>query len=165
MKILSLALLVVATQGVFAQAKIDSPEALKNWLPASVLGFEADPDSYSAELLQQNTPYFIAAKKYTKGSSIMSIVVFDYRTSSDRVKMALDAWEADKKNEDAGLYSANVMVAGCKAQEFVDKEKKSAQLYIYHQNRYLITLSSGTEDISFLKSVAENLKPTSLSQN
>lgn len=164
MKIFACLLVFVATQGVLAQTKIDSPVDLQNWLPASLLGFTAGADSYNAELSENNAPYFMAAKKYTKGNSNISIVVFDYRKSSERLQKTTDAWVKDKVGEDEGIYSASAMIAGCKAQEFVDKGKKTSQLYLYHNNRYLITLSSPTEDVSFLKSVAENLQPTRLSQ-
>lgn len=164
MKIITLLLVFVAAQGVLAQTKIESSVDLQNWLPASLLGFTAGSDSYNAELSQDNAPYFIAAKKYSKGNSIMSIVVFDYRKSSERLQKTTDAWVKDKVSEDDGIYSASVTIAGCKAQEFVDKSKKTSQLYLYHNNRYLITISSASEDVSFLKTVAENLQPTRLSQ-
>lgn len=162
MRKIALVLLLIAAQQVSAQAKIDTPVDLQNWLPANLFGFMADPDSYHAELMQDNAPYFVAAKKYTKGSVTMSIVVFDYRKSVERLQRTADSWEQDKVIENEAIYSANAMVAGCKAQEFVDKNKKTSQLYVYHGNRYLITLSSTTEDVSFLKTVAEALQPTKL---
>lgn len=162
MKKLTFLLLFVATQGVFAQAAITSPEELKNWLPSILVGFTADADSYAAELTQDNVPYFLVAKKYTKGSAVVSVVVFDYRKVSERIQSATNTWAADKKIEEETLYSAHTMVAGCKAQEFVDKKSKTTQLYLYHANRYLITISSGTEDLSFLKTMAENLQPAKL---
>lgn len=162
MKNLLLFFFLVAAHGVVAQATISSPEDLKNWLPSTFLGFSADPDSYGAELTQDNAPYFLAAKKYTKGSSVVSIVVFDYRKPSERLEAVTKTWTPDKKTDEETLYSAHSMVAGCKAQEFFDKKSKTAQLYLYHANRYLITISSGTEDLSLLKTVAENLQPTRL---
>lgn len=162
MRKIALLVLLVATQELVAQTKIDSPIDLQNWLPASLLGFTADPDSYHAELTQDNAPYFVAAKKYTNGSVTMSIVVFDYRKSVERLQRTTDSWVQDKVSESEGIYSANAMIAGCKAQEFVDKNKKTSQLYLYHHNRYLITLSSTTEDVSLLKTAVETLQPTKL---
>lgn len=161
-KLFFLLLLLEYAHASQAQIKIDSPEALKNWLPTSLLGFAAEPESYSAELIQDNAPYFVAAKKYTKGSAVVNIVVFDYRKSSERIRSVTDFWSMGKEIDDALISSANAMVAGCKSQELVDKSKKSAQLYLYHADRYLITISSATEDVAFLKSVAENLRPTNL---
>jgi hypothetical protein len=164
MKNLILFLFLVATHWAVAQTTITSPDGLKNWLPASLLGFSADVDSYGAELSQDNAPYFLAAKKYTKGSSVLSIVIFDYRKPSERLQSAVSTWTQDKKIDEEALFSAHSMVAGCKAQEFFDKKSKTSQLYLYYGTRYLITISSGTEDLSMLKTVAENLQPTKLAQ-
>ena len=155
-------LFLVASHWAVAQTTITSPDDLKNWLPATFLGFSADPDSYAAELTQDNRPYFLAAKKYTKESSVVSIVVFDYRKVSERIQNASNAWTLDKKIDEETIHSAHSMVAGCKAQEFFDKKSKTAQVYLYHANRYLITISSSTEDVSLLKTVAESLQPTKL---
>lgn len=164
MRKIVLLFLFVAAHEVLAQTKIDSSVDLQNWLPTNLLGFVAEADSYNAELMQDNAPYFVAAKKYAKGNVTMSIVVFDYRKPSERLLQTTNAWVKDKVSNDEGIYSANVMIAECKAQEFIDKNKKTSQLYLYHHNRYLITISSTTEDAAFLKTVAENLQPTRLSQ-
>lgn len=162
MKNLILSFFLVISHLAVAQVTITSPEDLKNWLPSTFQGFAADQDSYGAELSQDNAPYFLAAKKYTKGSSVVSIVVFDYRKASERLEAVTKTWTQDKKTDEETLYSAHSMVAGCKAQEFFDKKSKTAQVYLYHANRYLITISSSTEDLSLLKTVAENLQPTRL---
>lgn len=160
---ISLALYLV-TQYAVAQLKIDSSEDLKNWLPETILEFKAETESYSAELAQDNTAYRVAAKKYAKGDLILSIVIFDYKEPSEKIKKATDAWEQNKRIDDPAIYSASSMIAGCKAQELIDKNKKTSQLYLYFADRYLITLSLTIEDSSLLKTVAENLHPMNLPQ-
>lgn len=145
-----------------AQSKIESPEDLKNWLPSAINGYTAGADSYAAELQQDGSPYFMVAKKYTKGGNTISIVVLDYRKSSTRISNITSNWNPDKQSDDAALYSANTLIAGCKAQELVDKTKKTSQIYLYHADRYLVTISSPSEDITFLKTLATGLALSNL---
>lgn len=145
-----------------AQLKIDSPADLSNWLPATVSGYTAAEDVYSAELSQDGASYFITAKKYIAGDKNLSIVAFDYRGVSNRIVNATTSWVLDKKYEDEAQLTSNSMVAGCKAIGLYDKNKKTTQLYLYLANRYLITLSATAENLDFLKQVAQALSPSTL---
>lgn len=145
-----------------AQSKIESTEELKNWLPSTLEGYTAETDSYAAELQQDGLPYFMAAKKYVKGNATLSVVIFDYRKVSERIRSITSDWDPNKRTDDDTIYSSNTMIDGCKAQELVDKTKKTALLYLYHADRYLLTISSSSENIDFLKTVAHNLPLTNL---
>jgi hypothetical protein len=163
MKNLSLLVFAIAIAlKAYPQVSLKSPQDLKNWLPAEIAGYEAGKEDYSDELSQDGNSYFISAKKYTKGQSVISIVAFDYRKKSENITKATTLWEANKKMEDDKLYSINSMVAGCKAQETLDKAKNTAQLYLYYADRYLITLAATGENLDFLKTVAGSLPLTSL---
>jgi hypothetical protein len=145
-----------------AQLKIDSPADLSNWLPATVAGYVAAEDVYSAELSQDGAPYFITAKRYTAGAKTVSIVVFDYRKVSERITKATSSWVLGKKYEDDAQLTSNSMVAGCKTTELHDKAKNTTQLYLYCADRYLITVSATAENLDFLRQVAETLSPSTL---
>jgi hypothetical protein len=145
-----------------AQLKIDSPADLSNWLPATVAGYTAAKDVYTAELSQDGAVYFITAKKYTAGAKTVSIVVFDYRGVSERIVKATSSCVLDKKYEDDAQFNSNSMVAGFKTVELYEKNKKTTQLYLYFADRYLITLSATAQNLDFLKQVAETLSPSTL---
>ncbi len=145
-----------------AQLKIDSPGDLSKWLPSTIVGYTAAQDVYTAELNEEEAPYFITAKKYTAGAKTVSIVVFDYRGVSNRITKATTSWVLDKKYEDEAQLTSNSLVAGCKTTELYDKNKKTTQLYLYFADRYLITLSATAENLDFLKQVAETLSPSTL---
>jgi hypothetical protein len=153
---------IVVSMSAMAQQALRTPEDLKNWLPSEIPGYVADKDAYAAEQNQLGNTYFIAAKKFTKDQAVVSIVAFDYRKKSEQIEKSVALWALDKKMEDDKVYSINSMVAGCKAQETFDKIKNTAQLYLYHEDRYLITLTSTAENLEFLKTVAANLPLTSL---
>jgi hypothetical protein len=155
-------ILFVITLPATAQLKIESHTDLRDWLPATLLGYNADENVYSAELKQDGEPYFMTAKKYQNGGKVLSIVAFDYRKTSERITKATASWSADRKYEDAKQRIADTMVAGCKANESYDKINNAAQMYIYKGDRYLITLSATAESTDFLAEVVQKLSPANL---
>ena len=160
-KVLLSGLLLVSVSLLFAQNPIREHADLKNWLPERLMDLQAESDSYSSEQ-QQGAPYFIAAKRYKNISSEVSVVIIDYRSKSKSITDHLAQWEEGKIVETDLLSTSTTLLGNVKAKEIFEKNKKSSQLYLYHKDRYLITLSTPQDNIQLLRNVAANLQLSTL---
>jgi hypothetical protein len=145
-----------------AQIKIESPSDLKNYLPHDLYGYVEDGNGYSAELKNEDGNYFVAAKKYSKAKQMLTIVAFDYRAASPQLSKVTSAFQLDKLVDDTDTYSLTSILLGCKTQELLNKKDNSAQIFLYCGNRFLITVSSASENLVFLKTIVEQINPTKL---
>jgi hypothetical protein len=140
-----------------AQQKINTPEDLKAWLPKEVAGYTEDVDNHSSEQQLQGKSYFIAAKQYKNAQEAISVVVIDYRTSVQVITAVTSVWEDGKEVNNEFLQSKNLTIGGNKVKEIYDKKNNSSQLYVYHKDQYLITISIKGDNIDLLKQVITNL--------
>ncbi len=160
-KVLLSILFAVFVSITFAQKPIQTHLDLKTWLPDQVMDLKAEADSYSSEQ-QQGQTYFIAAKMYKNSSTQVSVVVVDYRAKSKIVTDHLTEWEEGKTTESDVTKTIDILVGNTKAKEVVEKKKNSSQLYLYHADRYLITLSAPQDNGQLLKNMAANLQLSTL---
>lgn len=140
-----------------AQQEFNTPEDLKAWLPDEIAGYTQDTDNHSSEQQLQGKVYFIAAKQYKKAQESISVVIIDYRTSSQAITSVTSAWEDGKEINNDLIQSKNITIGNNKAKEVYDKKNNSSQLYVYYGERYLITISTKSENIGLLKQVITNL--------
>lgn len=139
---------------LWAQQQFNSPENLKAWLPSEVVGYVEDPDNHSSEQQLQGNIYFIAAKQYKKAQESISVVIIDYRQSSTAITSVTSDWEEGEEIDNDFIQSKNIAVANDKAKVIYDKKNNSSQLYLYHTNQYLITLTMKGSNTTLLQEVA-----------
>jgi uncharacterized membrane protein len=140
-----------------AQQELKTPEDLKAWLPAEIAGYSEDADNHSSEQQLQGSVYFIAAKQYKKAQESISIVIIDYRKSATAITSVTSVWEEGKEVNNDLIQSKNTTVANNKAKEVYDKKNNTSQLYVYHADRYLITVSMKGSNFGLLKEMITNL--------
>ena len=140
-----------------AQSAFNAPEDLIAWLPQEVAGFTEDADNHSSEQQLQGKPYFIAAKQYKKASEAISVVIIDYRASVQIITAVTSVWEDGKEVNNELIQSKNTTIGSNKVKEVYDKKNNSSQLYVYHQDRYLVTISMKGDNLNLLKQVITNL--------
>lgn len=140
-----------------AQSAFKTPEELIAWLPQEVAGFAEDSDNYSSEQQLQGKAYFIAAKQYKKASEAISVVIIDYRATVQVITAVTSVWEDGKEVNNELIQSKNSTIGTNKVKEVYDKKNNSSQLYVYHQDRYLVTISMKGDNLTLLKQVITNL--------
>jgi hypothetical protein len=140
-----------------AQQEFQTHEDLKTWLPAELSGYIQEADNHSSEQQVQGSAYFIAAKQYKKATSVISVVIIDYRKSATAITTVTSAWEEGKAVDNDVIRSRNTTIDNNKAKEVFDKKSGASQLYVYYKDRYLITLSAKGDNLNLLKQVATNL--------
>ncbi|MCZ8215177.1 MAG: hypothetical protein O9262_03010 [Cyclobacteriaceae bacterium] len=140
-----------------AQQEFQTHEDLKAWLPAELSGYIQDADNHSSEQQVQGSAYFIAAKQYKKATSVISVVIIDYRKSATAITAVTSVWEDGKAVENDVIQSRNITIDNHKVKEVYDKKNGSSQLYVYYKDRYLITLSAKGDNVNLLKQAATNL--------
>lgn len=140
-----------------AQSEFKTPDELIAWLPQEVVGFTEDADNHSSEQQLQGKSYFIAAKQYKKASEAISVVIIDYRASVQIITAVTSVWEEGKVVDNELIQSKNTTIGANKVREIYDKKSDSSQLYVYHQDRYLVTVSMKGDNLSLLKQVITNL--------
>ncbi|GCC52527.1 hypothetical protein SanaruYs_27640 [Chryseotalea sanaruensis] len=150
-------LLFFTVTALSAQQEFKSPEDLKAWLPAEIAGYAEDADNHASEQQLQGKLYFIAAKQYKKSQEAISIVIIDYRTSVQVITSVTSAWEDGKEVNNELIQSKNITIGNNKAKEIYDKKNNSSQLYVYHNDQYLITVSMKGDYMDLLKQVITNL--------
>ena len=160
-KVLLSVLLLVSVSLLFAQNPIRDHTDLKNWLPDQLMGLQAEGDGYSSQQ-QQGESYFIAAKKYKDSGSEVSVVIIDYRSKSKSMTDHLAQWKEGKSVETDLISASATLLGNVKAKEVFEKNKNSSQLYLYHKDRYLITLSTTQDNMQLLRNVAANLQLSTL---
>jgi hypothetical protein len=150
-------LLLFGVTNLQAQQEFQTHEDLKAWLPDELSGYVQEADNHSSEQQLQGSTYFIAAKQYKKASTIINVVVIDYRKSATAITTITSVWEEGNAVENEIIQSRNTTIDNNKAKEVYDKKNGASQLYVYYKDRYLITLSAKGENGNLLKQVVTNL--------
>ena len=157
MRLFFILLLTSLTCEIFSQSLTQEEKALEDWLPASIGEYKLDGAPMTVTSRSGEKPYSMSSKNYKKGSSVLGVIIFDYKNNPDLLKKYTSSWISSPP-EDKVKHSAKLTIDELPAWESVDKKENTAQLYINIKDRYLLFLSVSGNSAGFLRTAAKNLK-------
>jgi hypothetical protein len=150
-------LLTILVTISYAQTLTQEEKALENWLPANIGEYELDGLPMTVTSKSSEKPYSMSSKNYKKGTSVLAIIIFDYKDNPALLKKYTSSWISSAEDE-SKRSSSKLTVDELPAWESVDKKANTAQLYVNIKDRYLLFLSVTGNSPEFLRSAAKNLK-------
>lgn len=140
-----------------AQSLTEEEKALEQILPASFDDYKLDGLPMTVTSRSEDKPYSMSSKNYKKGSSAISIAIFDYKENPLLLKKYTSSW-TDQNVDDEKNAMSETRVEDFAAWQSYDKAAKDAQLYVNVKDRYLLFISGDNHSVDYLKSVAKLLK-------
>lgn len=149
--------LLLAPSLVFGQSQTEEEKALENILPSSFDDYKPDGVPMTVTSRSEDKPYTMSSKNYKKGTSSISIAIFDYRENPLLLKRYTSSWIGQNVDDEKNAI-AETKVDDFVAWQSYDKATKDAQLYVNVKDRYLLFISGDNHSVDYLKSVARLLK-------
>lgn len=146
----------------FSQTLTKEEKALEDWLPSSIGEYELDGLPLTVTSKSGEKPYTMSSKVYKKGTSTLTIVIFDYQKDPDLLKKYTASWSAAPVDDDMQKANA-VTIEELPGWESYSKKDNGSQVYVNIKGRYLLYLA-GKGSADFLKAVVAELKPRQLPQ-
>jgi hypothetical protein len=140
-----------------AQTLTEEEKALEKILPVSFDDYKLDGLPMTVTSRSEDKPYSMSSKNYKKGTSTISIVIFDYKENPVLLKKYTSSWTGQNVDDEKRAIS-ETKVDDLIAWQSYDKIEKDAQLYVNVNGRYLLYISGDNHSVDFLKSVAKILK-------
>jgi hypothetical protein len=142
---------------VLAQSLTEEEKALEKILPVSFDDYKLEGLPMTVTSRSEDKPYTMSSKNYKKGSSTISIVIFDYKESPMLLKKYTSSWIGQNVDDEKRAIS-ETKVDDLVAWQSYDKIAKDAQLYVNVNSRYLLFISGDNHSVDYLKSVAKLMK-------
>jgi acid phosphatase class B len=144
----------------FSQTHTQEEKVLEDWLPSSFGEYKLDGSALSVTS-KSDQPYSMSSKVYKKGSSTLTVVIFDYMRNPELLKKYTSAWPTESyenETEQAEIVKQGDVVTFLT----YTRADKVSQLYAKIKDRYLLYISLNENAPQFLKRVEDELKPLQL---
>lgn len=141
----------------YGQTLQKEERALEDWLPTTIGEYKLDGEPLTVTSKLSNKPYSMSSKNYKKGTSVLIVVIFDYKDNPDLLKKSTESWSSIPGGDESKKTN-NLTIEDMPAWESTDEKNHTAQLYVNVKGRYLLHLSVTGNTSEFLKTVAKALK-------
>ncbi len=142
-----------------ANAQMQSAEEknLEAFLPASFGEYEVDGSAVTTTSRAEGRSYVLSSKNYKNDKRTLSVMVMDCKNSPALFEKYTQAWTVPEVDDEFQLIRRTA-VGEMPAWQSYDKKKKSGQLSINANNRFLIVISGDNVTSEFLIAAAKQLK-------
>jgi len=157
------ALFVFFLSNVSAQDKAINYKELQNLLPSSLNGYALDDDKDGANFDMNGMSYSMAAGRYIKGESNLTVTLMDYKGAAALYQASTMAWTSGMSYEDDNQKAQGVTFDGFSGWEVIEKNSNTAQLIVGYKERYLITVEiTEVSSADLNRAIVKSLKLSSL---